>query len=619
MLQCCTAHLALTFFLLLVPCYTRNDVDVNWDVNVIWPRAGEGVRAVDAAASEIDALILISRGSPHQSATLIVILDNEFELLNADIVGSARSDRSTLRTTLAHPALTAAGPHELSLLLLSADGADLASANRTFNILKVDLAPHPARLVVGANVNHDANFALTLDGAVACVVELERLFEVRYYILPNDDLGFFGAASMAFHTLFSCSGISNTRVLAEQGVMVEYSEPKRSMALQLLRMLVPAVRWRTTGHHWAHATLGLYDSPFDRPLIISVDGGGNDGVFNIYSADRRQLPTMAIKEVRRLAVNLGETYAQLAYYCREVAVRPCCSWLQSLGLAGKLMGFEALGRVQATWLNGVRKLFELSAQRDDQVAALLPIGALTHELLTNMNTSVAADWAATVQAAFTALVVDTIRDELRAAHDYDGVVLVGGCALNIKLNSAVRMLLRVHVPAAPNDAGLGVGAAWTVRPPAASNVRTPAFCGPALFDAADLERAALAMRASAASFDMVVRILSAGHALGVVRGRTEWGPRALGHRSLLMYPADPRTQEQLNAIKQRQPWRPIAPVLTVEALGRLVDGSTADANFAYMSFAMPLSAAARAELPGIAHADGSARVRRPFASPLLRK
>jgi predicted NodU family carbamoyl transferase len=79
--------------------------------------------------------------------------------------------------------------------------------------------------------------------------------------------------------------------------MVEYSEPKRSMALQLLRMLIPAVNWRTTDHHWAHAHLALYDSPFDTPLIVSIDGGGSDGVFNIYSADRQQL--RPIREVRR--------------------------------------------------------------------------------------------------------------------------------------------------------------------------------------------------------------------------------------------------------------------------------------------------------------------------------
>jgi hypothetical protein len=163
-------------FLLLVPCGLGK-----WDVDFIWPRAGERVRAVDAG-SEIDALILILRGSPH-SANLVVILDDEFQLLSA-VVASAPSDKSTVRTTLAHAALTAAGPHVLTVLLLSADGGDLASSNRTF-VVEVGAAALPARSVVGANINHDANFALTLDGDVACVLELERLFEVRCVTLTQ--------------------------------------------------------------------------------------------------------------------------------------------------------------------------------------------------------------------------------------------------------------------------------------------------------------------------------------------------------------------------------------------------------------------------------------------------
>jgi carbamoyltransferase len=276
-----------------------------------------------------------------------------------------------------------------------------------------------------------------------------------------------------------------------------------------------------------------------------------------------------------------------------------------------MMGYEALGNARIEWLSGVRRMFEVSAQQDHQVASLLPIGTLTHALLVNMNTSMAVDWAATVQAAFTALVIDLIRDELHGAHGHDGIAMVGGCALNIKLNSDVRTLLHVYVPAAPNDAGLGVGAAWTARPPLATSARPSAFCGPALFDGPDLDRAAKAARATAASMEEVVRMLSAGDALGVVRGRTEWGPRALGHRSLLMFPADPSTQQLLNRIKQRQPWRPVAPMLTIEALDRFVDGTTdgnKQTNFAFMSFALPLSAAARAALPGIVHADGSARL-----------
>ena len=106
------------------------------------------------------------------------------------------------------------------------------------------------------------------------------------------------------------------------------------------------------------------------------------------------------------------------------------------------------------------------------------------------------------------------------------------------------------------SAGLGAGAAilaagktiWTsdIRP------RSIAYLGPPLFDLDDLPRLAREKRASFMDVEACASTLAAGHVIGVVRGRQEFGQRALGHRSLLAFPSDSAVKQKLNAIKHRQ-------------------------------------------------------------------
>ena len=162
----------------------------------------------------------------------------------------------------------------------------------------------------------------------------------------------------------------------------------------------------------------------------------------------------------------------------------------------------------------------------------------------------------------------------RAARDgtpLDGVVLTGGCALNVPANFKVARLLanwsgavagagalRLYVPPAPNDAGLAVGALWSVQPPRLSPVDTIQYTGPGVWDP-DRLGVALAAREShrVTIADLASRLLR-GEIIGVVRGRAEFGPRALGHRSLLAAATDRGMLDRLNRLKHRQWYRWVA-------------------------------------------------------------
>jgi carbamoyltransferase len=104
--------------------------------------------------------------------------------------------------------------------------------------------------------------------------------------------------------------------------------------------------------------------------------------------------------------------------------------------------------------------------------------------------------------------------------------------------------------------------------------------------------------------DTVAALLADGQIVARCAGRSEFGPRALGGRSLLASPLDAAAKDRLNAIKHRQPWRPVAPIVTAEAFDEVFEGP---ANSPYMTYGHRVRPAFAARLPALAHADGTTR------------
>lgn len=237
-----------------------------------------------------------------------------------------------------------------------------------------------------------------------------------------------------------------------------------------------------------------------------------------------------------------------------------------------------------------------------------------------------ADLAATFQEAFELVVLEVVEKELESIRSaradsgggqVDGIVVTGGCALNVKLNDRLRRTfnMQVSAPSAPADDGLSLGGVLIAHSPAylfqPSRPVHTGYWGSLPWDIALLSDVASTLGGERASPEALADLMVRDQAVvGVVRGRSEFGPRALGHRSLLAVAAQPTIREKLNSIKKRKWWRPVAPVVTVESYFTVVQsvpiGSAAQDW--YMSAAPPLTEAAVAALPGIAHFDGTARV-----------
>jgi carbamoyltransferase len=232
-----------------------------------------------------------------------------------------------------------------------------------------------------------------------------------------------------------------------------------------------------------------------------------------------------------------------------------------------------------------------------------------------------ADCAASVQR----VLEDVLVDIARALHRETGLpdlCFGGGVALNGVANARVLAesgFERVFVPPAPGDAGCALGAALYADRIYFHNPDRelpdhpfwgPAVSGDELARAAREDGLTVHELDDGALVDAVAAELAAGRIVGWMEGACEFGPRALGHRSILAAPHARETRDRLNRdIKFREEFRPFAPVVPIEAAERFFDLPPGGARLArFMSGVFPVRAEWRSRLAAVTHVDGSARV-----------
>jgi carbamoyltransferase len=134
------------------------------------------------------------------------------------------------------------------------------------------------------------------------------------------------------------------------------------------------------------------------------------------------------------------------------------------------------------------------------------------------------------------------------------------------------------------------------------------YGGPLLFDIHDLPKYVefAGDGARTANILHIAELLNQGSIIAVVRGKAEFGPRALGHRSLLAVPHLENMKTRMNRLKFREWWRPVAPMVTVEDAKRLFVGPSVWSP--YMTFAVEIKKEFRSSLPAVMHFDGTARL-----------
>ncbi|GIH19635.1 carbamoyltransferase C-terminal domain-containing protein [Rugosimonospora africana] len=368
-------------------------------------------------------------------------------------------------------------------------------------------------------------------------------------------------------------------------------------------------------HHLAHARSAFHASGFEAAGVLVVDGAGERESISVYAADgsgliaRRQWPRAfslgAMYEAGTRLIGLGNLNAG-----KTMGLASYGDQLDSVVLpTGDLLGGGAPAfdwPTQLPYDDFTGKWGEYLAGR---------FGAVTRppELLDEdpVAVRVAASLQRTVEEAMRALHAETV-----CLTGQPAVCVAGGVALNCVANG--RLPEPVYIPPFPHDAGVALGAAWSICPPAAPAPLQSPYLG------RDLRLDGEPDRLRAAGYTVepfrsgpVLDRLLAGQLGAVAEGRAEIGPRALGHRSIIALPRPVATRDRLNAVKGRESWRPLAPVVLSGHDRELWPDQGTRAW--YMIGSTVVSARGRAELPAAVHVDGTTRpqVLRPGQAPAL--
>jgi len=354
-------------------------------------------------------------------------------------------------------------------------------------------------------------------------------------------------------------------------------------------------------HHVAHAASAFFPSPFDRAAILTLDGRGEEVSTLMAVGEGRTMEK--VQEVR-LPSSLGLLYERVTEHL---------GFLRSSD-EYKVMALASYGTPR--YADDVRSLihwcgdgrYEILPTRLDDVVgpARQPKSPFEARHF---------DVAASLQLVLEESAL-RIAGWLFDQTGEENLCLAGGVALNCVMNARLlreSKFQRVWVQPAAGDAGTSLGAAlsvWATGPDAGAGGRwrmRDAYLGPAFDDAAvaaALEHAHLSVPRSPDVAAAAAACLADGKVVGWFQGRMEFGPRALGARSILGSPADPAMMHRLNLLKDREDFRPVAPaVLVEEAPAYFADC----AESPFMLFVYDVRPEVAPRVPAIRHVDGTAR------------
>ncbi len=471
--------------------------------------------------------------------------------------------------------------------------------------------------VLGVNaVFHDPAAALVVDGEIVAAAEEERFSRRKHgkppvpfstWELPELSMawclaegglepGDLDAVAYSYDPALAPPAAGDLTADGWEGLRTLYAR----RAPQFLRASLPGLDpgcVRFVPHHVAHAASAYLAAPWPTSSVLVLDGRGERAS---HLAGRSVDGKLEILAAQRLPHSLGLLYEQVT---------------EHLGFKRssdeyKVMALAAYG--EPVWL---RELREAVRTTDDGGFTVAPIelGTLAKRRRTGQDWSAEhADLAASVQVRLQEVLLELARWLHARTGDHD-LTMAGGVALNCVANSWLAEqgpFERIWVQPAAGDAGTALGAALHVAKALGDPVapmRTAALGRGWTDDRLEawLVAADLAYERPTSLAGAVADALAADAVVAWFQGRSEYGPRALGHRSLLANATRPENLARLNDVKGREQFRPVAPMVLAERAAEVVDGPLPSP---YMLFTHRVRPAWRERIPAVVHVDGTARI-----------
>jgi carbamoyltransferase len=469
---------------------------------------------------------------------------------------------------------------------------------------------------------HDGAAVLLRDGEVVAALEDERANRVKH----SDK-----CPMSAIRAVLDIGGVTLDQVdyiaipflaeFAQRMLKKQHLEdPTRSGPLDAVTMLrsmlqaefgvdVPENRFQFVRHHIAHATLAYDTSGFERSLVVTLDAQGEAESGLVMSGEGNELELLRSFPI----------HASLGHF-----------FMQAISFLGyqlfdeyKVMGLAPYGNPER-----FRSRFETFYR-------LLPDGGweLSFEKLTSLYEvlkprrrggpieQIHKDLAASLQDMLEGIVLHLLR-HCRQNLGHNTLCMGGGIAHNCTMNGKILragLFDDIFVQPAAHDAGNALGAAFHVHRKLAGRVRNKrlksVYWGNDIGESDQVGRqfepwaGLLAFRKSPDIAAEVAQRLTDGEVVGWVQGRSEFGPRALGNRSILADPRPARNKDLINQmVKKRESYQPFAPSVLEESVAEYFEVPEGRSDFPFMNFVLAVRPEKREILGAVTHVDGTARV-----------
>jgi carbamoyltransferase len=511
--------------------------------------------------------------------------------------------------------------------------------------------------ILGINAFHgDSSACLVIDGTIVAAAEEERFRRVKHWA---------GFPSEAIAWCLRDAGLQlgdvdhmaiNQDSSANIGKKIAYTLAKRpSLSLVLDRIKNKKERdgidthlarafpdepfkgkIHAVEHHVAHLSSAFHVSPFDEAVVVSVDGFGD---FASAAWGYGKGTKIEVDDRVYFPHSLGIFYQALTQYLgfphygdeyKVMGLAPYGNALFTKALSDIIRlnedgTFElnlkyfrhAKEKIEYEWDNGSPSVGTLFTP---ELEALLGPARQKDEPLEQKHRDIARSVQVAYEDAFFNLL-----NALHKKHGGNAVCVAGGCGMNSVANGKISLrtpFKRVYVQSAAGDAGGAIGAAYAVHHELGGARTSPmlhAYLGPS-FDDATIERLLEARKDEITKqgctieriddetelCDRTARAIADGLVIGWFQGRMEWGPRALGNRSILGDPRRADMKDILNLkIKRRESFRPFAPSVLRAAVP---DWFEQDGDVPFMMQVFQIREEKRSQIPAVTHVDGSGRL-----------
>ena len=414
-------------------------------------------------------------------------------------------------------------------------------------------------IILGINeTSHDASVSLIKDGDILFAGHSERYSKQKNDWYINDSL------------------VKDALSYGTPDAIAYYEKPLLKASRLFLKggsgdwkpqFDIPGIPRKSFKHHYSHACAGYYTSKFTDAVVVVLDAMGEYNTSTIWIAEGNSIK---LKYKQNYPVSFGLFYS---------------AFTKLIGLMPNqeeyiMMGMAAYG----DWKKYYKEVDEYFPKYHSQAYNF-------HLGITDWNIPITEqdrfDIAAAVQVVYEQRLIDFMT-MAKMITKKTNLVFMGGCALNSKANTLLWNIFKdIWIMPNPGDAGSSLGAAAALY---GKHIEwKDPYLGHDLVGEYPVE-------------DIVAGILKDG-IVAVASGRAEYGPRALGNRSILADPRDPNIKDKVNKIKQRELFRPFAPVILEECASKWFD-----MNFTSPYMQYTVKCLQPNLIPSVVHADGTSRV-----------